>query len=48
MGPDFCGSEEGDQREGSLETARSGQKPSALLQGLEASPGVGAERGRRG
>lgn len=48
IGPDFCGSEEDDQREGSLETARSGQKPSALLQALEASPGVGAERGRWG
>lgn len=44
-GPAFCGSEEDDQRSGSLEPAGGDPESSALLQGLGTSPaGSGSSR----
>ena len=44
-GPAFCGSEEDDQRSGSLEPARGDSESSALLQGLGTSPASSGKSG---
>lgn len=43
--PAFCGSEEDDQRSGSLEPARGDSESSALLQGLGTSPASSGKSG---